>query len=202
MTGDQTAGLIWGVGALVLVLSAFAARRMPLGQTVRLALGWVAIFAVAIVIVSQRDVFARIWGDVSRDLFGAGQEVQGQTIRVAMAEDGHFWVDAEINGRSTRLMVDSGATTTAVSRGAARAAGIDIDAGGLPVIISTANGDIEAQRARIERMTIGPIQARDLPVVVSDAFGDTNVLGMNFLSQLRGWRVEGRFLILDPQPPA
>lgn len=39
-----------------------------------------------------------------------------------------------------------------------------------------------------------------LPVVVSPAFGDTDVLGMNFLSRLKSWRVEGDTLILEPAP--
>jgi aspartyl protease family protein len=32
--------------------------------------------------------------------------------------------------------------------------------------------------------------------------GDTNLLGMNFLSSLESWRVEGRTLVLEPRSPA
>ena len=42
---------------------------------------------------------------------------------------------------------------------------------------------------------------RDLAVVVSPAFGDIDVLGMNFLSRLKSWRVEGQTLILTPHHP-
>jgi aspartyl protease family protein len=35
-------------------------------------------------------------------------------------------------------------------------------------------------------------------VHISDGFGDVDVLGMNFLSSLSGWSVEGRFLVLKP----
>jgi aspartyl protease family protein len=51
----------------------------------------------------------------------------------------------------------------------------------------------------VRDLKLGDIVARDLPVVVSPAFGDTDVLGMNFLSQLKSWRVEGRTLILTPK---
>ena len=122
-------------------------------------------------------------------------------MRIQMSEDGHFWVDAQVNGRGVRFMIDSGATTTAMSRSAAVAAGIAIDESGFPVSISTANGTVEARRARMERLALGSIQADDLAVVVAEEFGDTNVLGMNFLSQLESWRVEGRFLILQPVQP-
>jgi aspartyl protease family protein len=38
-------------------------------------------------------------------------------------------------------------------------------------------------------------------VVVSPAFGDTDVLGMNFLSRLKSWRVEDGVLVLVPHHP-
>ena len=56
-----------------------------------------------------------------------------------MAEDGHFWVDARINGQPIRLMVDSGASVTTLSR--TTAAKADVDAQGMfPVMVGTANG--------------------------------------------------------------
>ncbi|RZL97585.1 MAG: TIGR02281 family clan AA aspartic protease, partial [Sphingomonas sp.] len=45
------------------------------------------------------------------------------------------------------------------------------------------------------------IVARDLSAVVSPAFGDVNVVGMNFLSRLKSWRVEDNTLILVPHHP-
>src|SRR3546814_12173135 len=51
---------------------------------------------------------------------------------------------------------------------------------------------------RLALYTLGGITARDLKVALSPALGDIDVLGMNFLSQLASWRVEGRTLILVP----
>lgn len=194
MTGDQTGGLIWGVGALVLVLSAFAAHRAPLGQTVKMVLAWVAIFVVAALIVGQRDQIGRLWSDA----FGGNQQVHGGAMRIAMAEDGHFWADATVNGRTVRFLIDSGATTTAMSRASAAAARVTVEESGFPVSIDTANGTVSARRATIDKLQLGPIQADNLPIVVAEEFGDTDVLGMNFLSQMESWRVEGRFLVLQP----
>lgn len=191
----QTIGLIGGIGGLVLVVSGLVARRLPWGQTAKMALAWIGIFLVAALVVGQRDHFSRLWNDA----FGGAQQLQGGAMRIPMAGDGHFWVDAQVNRRPVRFMVDSGATTTAMSRSAAAAAGVAIDDSGFPVTISTANGTVEARRARIDRMTLGSIQADDMAVVVSEAFGDTSVLGMNFLSQLESWRVEGRYLVLQPR---
>ena len=95
-------------------------------------------------------------------------------------------------------MVDSGATVTGVSTGMARSLGAAIDDSGFPVLVETANGNVEAKRGRIALLSVGPIERHDFPILVSDAFGDTNVMGMNFLSTLKSWRVEGDELILNP----
>ena len=95
-------------------------------------------------------------------------------------------------------MVDSGATVTSMSAQATQKAGIDLNAIGFPALVQTANGTIEMRRARIKSFAVETIQREDMAVLVSDALGDTNLLGMNFLSSLNGWRIEGDEMILNP----
>ena len=78
------------------------------------------------------------------------------------------------------------------------AARADIVASGLPAIVQTANGTVQVGRARAERLKVGTIERLDMAVHVSEAFGPMNVLGMNFLSSLSGWGVEGQWLVLRP----
>ena len=118
-----------------------------------------------------------------------------------MARDGHFWADATINGVRRRLLIDSGATVTAISERTAAAAGVEGNLGPVPVVLQTANGMAPARSGSVDELRLGNIVARDLKVVVSPAFGDMEVIGMNFLSKLASWRVEGRTLILVPHHP-
>jgi len=97
--------------------------------------------------------------------------------------------------------VDSGATVTALSPRTAAAAGVEVRDSVFPVILKTANGNVQAQTGEIPELRFGNVVARDLAVVVSPAFGDIDVLGMNFLSRLKSWRVEGQTLILTPHHP-
>ncbi len=50
MTTDQGAGILYIALLMVLVGSALVARRLPLAKSLKLALAWVAIFAVVILI--------------------------------------------------------------------------------------------------------------------------------------------------------
>lgn len=193
MNGDQALQIVATGMCLMLVVSALVSRRVPLGQTVKMALGWVAIFALALFAYSFRDdVTTRL----NAVLYPESGRVDGAALRIPMAEDGHFWVRADVNGVETRFMIDSGATTTALSAASAAAAGIDGDGFDMPV--ATANGIVTARRARISELRIGPIRRNDLAVITAAEFGDMNVLGMNFLSSLASWGVEGRTLVLKP----
>jgi len=200
LTEDQNINLVFAIGALVLVASALFSRRIGLGEIVRNILIWVAIFAVFIVGFSyQREILA-VWNRVSGEMTGANEQlVVGDTLRIRQSADGHFWVDAKVNELSVRFLIDSGATTTAMTLRTAQSAGVDISESPFPVVLVTANGSVEARRGTIQSLQIGPMEVRDLPVVVAAEFGDSNVIGMNFLSSLRSWRVEGTEMVLEPE---
>ncbi len=191
--------LVWAIGALALVSSALTMRHITLGVVVRNVVTWVAIFGVAYVAVLNRDVIREFFLGMEQRLTYGEQSVDGETVRIRMAPDGHFWVNGEINGVAKRLLVDSGATVTALSSETAAAAGIEVSNSGYPVMLRTANGTATARRANIDRLSIGGLDAENPPVVVSLGFDGIDVLGMNFLSRLKSWRVEGRTLILEPQ---
>lgn len=204
MSGGETASLIYSLLLLVLVGSALVSRSLPIGQTLKMAMGWVGIFALIFLLVSFRPEMKLIWNRAISELgLASAPAVTGSPMTLRKREDGHFWVDAEVNGRSVAFMIDSGATYTAMSAEAARDAGVQPDTFSMKVVLDTANGVVEADRATIADLRVGSLEIKDHPVVVADAFGDINVLGMNFLSELESWRVEGDSMILTPgKPPA
>lgn len=186
---------------LVLPVSALIARRVPLLRTLTMLATWAALLFVLTIVVSQRQRFDPYLARLTSLLNIGDQKVVGREVRIAMSADGHFWASVTVSGHAKRMLIDSGATVTAMSTDTAAAMGLQVGKPIFPVLIQTANGQISVQTAEIGELRLGNIVARDLPVVVSPAFGDTDVLGMNFLSRLRSWRVEGRVLILSPHNP-
>lgn len=198
MSGDQSAYFIYLLALLVFLGSAFVSRRVPMGRSMKMFGAWILIFFIAFIAFQMKDKVVGFARDVAAESRAETTGVQvGQELQVKKASDGHFWVTGSLNGQSVRFLVDSGATTTSISVDAARRAGIE-PSGGFPVVIETANGATTAERGRAKRLQIGEIVRDDFPVHISESFGDTNVLGMNFLSSLSGWRVEGNRLILQP----
>lgn len=197
-TGDQTAEFIYLILILMLVVSALMVRKIPVGRGLRMFAGWVLIFLAAFVAFSLKDPIVEFARQVVDERRAESTGVQvGEDLQIKQALDGHYWVDAELNGEPVRFLIDSGATTTSISGNTARRAGIE-PRGGFPAIVQTANGTVTVQRGRAERLEVGHIVREDLAVHISDGFGETNVLGMNFLSSLSGWGVERNRLILKP----
>ena len=191
---DNGPYLVFYIMAAVFVASSLFAMRMPLGKALKMALAWVAIFGVAFLLFAFRGEFSQLGQRIRAEATGS-PIVEGEVVRIPVAEDGHFYVDAKLNGHDVRFMVDSGASVTTVSRSAANAAGMDIGTRRATVI--TANGPTSVMQSYADRLQIGSIERTDFPVDVSEQ-EDLNLLGMNFLRSLQGWRVEGNYLVLQP----
>lgn len=188
---------IYALILLMLIASGLIARRLPLRQYARMFAAWIAIFAVVFIGFSFRPELAMLWGRVKGELTGAPrQNLQGETLRLVRQDDGHFWLRASINDVTADFMVDSGASTTAIGAALAKAAKVELD--GRSSELETANGVIEARLGIVRVFRVGELQIDDHHVVIADNFGDTNVVGMNFLDSFASWSVKGDVMELRP----
>ncbi|WP_454280770.1 retropepsin-like aspartic protease family protein [Sphingomonas sp. Marseille-Q8236] len=188
MSGDQAMDFLYYGLIPLLPLSALVARRIPIGRTLRMGLIWVGIFGVAFLVIAQRDRLVKMM---------PGNTAPDGTVRIAIGADGHFWADVRINGVERHMLVDSGATTTALSEATAKAAGLDLGESPFASMVETANGRVIADHVSVQHLVIGPITLNDVGAIVSPSFGDQDVIGMNVLRRLRSWKVEQGVLILN-----
>jgi aspartyl protease family protein len=189
---------IYAVAAAVVILLLV---RIPfIGRAIRFVFS-LALLAFFLFLLVQQAPYQPELARFSDRIGLDRQEVVGEEVRVRMAPDGHFWVNATINGVKRRMLVDSGATVTAISDQTATSAAVDRDLNLAPIVLRTANGLAPARPASVDELRVGNIVASNLKVVTSPALGNIDILGMNFLSKLASWRVEGRTLVLVPHHP-
>ena len=188
-------GGVYILMAVMLVLGGLMARREPLARTLTMALAWISIFGAGFVLFTFRDDFNWVVQRLRAEATGAPVR-QGETIRIPMAIDGHFWVDAKLNGEDVKFLVDSGATMTTIGSETAARAGIRVDRG-RDQLVRTGNGIVRVASGSADTLRLGPIERDRMPLHIAKG-EDLNVLGMNFLSSLQRWGVEGRWLVLQP----
>ncbi len=193
MTNDVMLGGLYILMAGMLVLGALMARREPAAKLLTMALAWVAIFGAGFILFTFRDNLGWVAQRLKAEAVGTPVQ-QGRETRIPMAIDGHFWVDAKVNGSDVKFLVDSGATMTTIDRKTAASAGIPVSAR-RDQFVRTGNGVIRVSTSRAEEIAIGEIKRRDVGIQIADN-DDLNVLGMNYLSTLSRWSVEGRWLVL------
>ncbi len=192
MSSDSIAQLIY-LGAFVLVLGGgfLLTSRLKLGQTLQMAAIWGLIFVGAIAAVG-------LWGDIQDDLYPNQTrfEDSGQIV-IPRSRDGHYYVTLELNGAPTRFVVDTGATDIVLTQSDAAAAGLD------PTNLNyfgrafTANGEVRTAPVRLETVTIGPHEDRDVSAVVNEGEMEQSLLGMGYLQRWGKIEIEGGALTLS-----
>ena len=195
MTNDLMLGSLYILMAIMLVAGGLMARRERFARLATMALAWIAIFAGGFVLFTFRDDLGWVAQRLRAEATGAPVEVD-ETIRIPMAIDGHFWVDGTINGEKVKFLVDSGATMTTIGSDTAERSNVAISPG-RDQLVRTGGGVVRVATAYADRLSIGPIQRDGMRLHVAQG-EDLNVLGMNFLSSLERWGVEGRWLVLQP----
>lgn len=194
MTNDVMLGSLYLLMAMMLVLGGLINRREPLAKLLVMALAWVAIFGGGFVLFTFRDDLSFIAQRLKTEATGE-PIVAGREVRIPMAIDGHFWVEGAINGVPVKFLVDSGATVTTIDRATALRSGA-IVAEARDQLVRTGNGMINVSRGRAQSLRIAAIERDNVGLHIVDG-DEMNVLGMNFLSSLSRWSVEGRWLVLQ-----
>lgn len=199
---DKSALLIAALVAMFagLVGSLVIGRLPALGRVLKLS-STLCLMGVLVLVVLQLSRMDPRFSMAVPELGYPEQIVEGSETRIAQHVDGHYWLEAKVNGHRAAFLVDTGATLTAVSEETADAAGLEPREGGLPIRLNTANGVAAAYTTSIGEMRFGNIAARDLDAVIAPGLGQTNVIGMNLLSRLASVRIEGGELILVPNHP-
>ena len=122
---------------------------------------------------------------ISRHIGSNYQGPQEQVVTIARDAMLQYQTSASINGRSVRVLVDTGANVVAMSAVQARALGIDYSAG-IPSKVETASGLISAHMITLRSVTVGGIKVENVRAsVVEGDFPATVLLGMTYLQHVK-----------------
>jgi aspartyl protease family protein len=103
---------------------------------------------------------------------------------IGRSADGQFWADGEVNGRPVRFLVDTGATTVALTQADARSLGLDPDTLTYSYVMTTANGPERAAPVRLDEVSVGNVRVMEVQAFVAQGGLGTSLLGMSYLGRL------------------
>lgn len=125
-------------------------------------------------------------GDAPVSTGGSGGMAGGKGNRIVLtaSSGGHFMTAGQINGKAVQFMVDTGATSVAMSAQDAERAGINFKAG-QPVNMSTANGVTQGYRVKLSSVRVGDVEIYEVDAVVIPQPMPFMLLGNSFLTRFQ-----------------
>jgi aspartyl protease family protein len=184
---------------LVLVGSGLVVRwrNRPTLKWLQHGLIWVGLGLVLVVGYSYRTDATAVWTRVLAELMpGHAVESSDGEVIIRAANNGHFYIDAKVDGARIRFLVDTGASRVVLNHRDARIVGFDMDKLAYTQRTRTANGIGMSAPIRLRTINIGPISVEDIRASVNKAPMSTSLLGVSFLERLSGYSVIDRTLKL------
>jgi aspartyl protease family protein len=127
----------------------------------------------------------------------AAPVTSGSAVVLIRAPDGHFYANARVNGTSVRFMIDTGATSVALSREDAARAGLAGSDADYSATAMGAGGAIAIRPVILDSVTVGSIDARGVQgAVIKQGLG-VSLLGQSWLSRLKSVTIEGDRMTLS-----
>ena len=192
MSQQQTAQLIPLLIILIVFAGGLFTRRRQARELVGAVLLWLGIFGVAALGYAYRDeitgVAGRVVGELRPGVAVVDAEAGSAVFRRGMG--GHFEINATINGHTTPMIFDTGASAVVLTIADAQAAGIKTKGLQFTIPVATANGTGRAARVRLERMEVGGIVREGVVAFVTEEMAlQQSLLGMTFLETLSRYSV-------------
>ncbi|WP_226621694.1 TIGR02281 family clan AA aspartic protease [Alloyangia pacifica] len=180
-----------GLLLTALVLWMFVQHRGRLVQKLQQLAAWGLIFLAVLAAIG-------LWDDI-RHTVTPQQSVFADQGRVELprAPDGHYYLTLQINGTPVDFVVDTGASGMVLTREDARRIGIDPAELAFHSSARTANGAVQTAPVRLDTVTLGRFEDRNLPAYVNGGEMDKSLLGMTYLQRFDRLEISGGRMVLE-----
>jgi aspartyl protease family protein len=150
----------------------------------------------AVVIESDGKRDRIVLGAQPYSVSGGGDTNEGSVQSVTLVADtrGHFVANGSVNGAPITFLVDTGASSVALTTEQAKQAGINYMAGRTGYA-RTATGVVQTWVVKLDQVTINGLTLRDVEGTILPADSGMALLGMSFLNRLSMSR-DGNTMVL------
>lgn len=189
----------------LLVLLAFIAAgvissRPDINQTLKSILFWGGLFILLVAgYAIKNDLLNLALRTIGAIAPGLVFTEDNGNVSVVQSRGGHFFLNATVEGKSMRFLVDTGASVSALTAASTEQIGYRTDLLNYVYPVSTASGRTLVAQLNIDALSIGEFVVLDTEMVAFPPNTlNENLLGIDILNKFRSWRIEGDRLILVP----
>jgi len=125
-------------------------------------------------------------------------DVLDQPASITKSKDGHYWAEANVDGHQVRFLVDTGATTVALTAEDARRLGFTPADLSYDYSIKTANGEARVATVKLASVSVAGARVTNVDAVVMEGGLESSLLGMTYLGRLSRFEATPSSLILRP----
>ncbi len=145
-----------------------------------------------LVLITANSAEAVIELDGEQRTYALGNHIQTRfappeslEARIWRNDSGSYTTMGSINGRSAKMLVDTGASSVSMSGAQARRLGIPFRARGREVAVNTVAGDVKGYAVKLDRVRVGSIELKDIDAIVVEGENPPDILlGMTFLNRV------------------
>ncbi len=171
---------------IILVMGNMFRPNLNLKKIAKYFLAWSIVAFIGILLYSYRfefgDFKSRILGEINPSKARITKE---GNIIIKASQDGHFYIDLEINSYPIRFMIDTGASDIVISLKEAKRIGIDELELNFNKVYQTANGKSFGANIILDEIKIDDIKFYKVPASVNQSEMGISLLGMSFLRQFK-----------------
>lgn len=118
--------------------------------------------------------------------------------QIAKGPDGHFWAEADIDGRAVRVLVDTGASVVALTRDDAQRLGLHLTPADFTETVETASGPVKAAAIELSHVAVAGARVDKVQALVVEKGLPHSLLGMSYLGRLSAFEARPTGLTLRP----
>lgn len=124
----------------------------------------------------------------------------GEDLVLQRERDGHFYADVSVDGVSSRMLVDTGASVVALTGEDALAMGLEWDESTVAPVAQGASGAVYGVQTVLPRVRLGEFEAEGVrAIIVPEGLG-ISLLGQSFLEQVGNVSIAGDAMVLGSAP--
>jgi aspartyl protease family protein len=122
----------------------------------------------------------------------------GGVAQISRSADGHYWAQADVEGRAVRMLVDTGASVVALTREDALRLGLRLTPTDFTQTVETASGPVMAAAIELDHVSVAGARVEDVRALVVEEGLPHSLLGMSYLGRLSAFEARPNGLTLRP----